>query len=74
MRARTRRNDGAHAKRLTMLPRTSAGVGGEGAKMSGMPQEGFIPTGAEFGDEEALRRNVVLEDRRRYKRKLSNWG
>ena len=58
-----RRNDRAHARKLAMLPRMGAGV---------KRQEGFIPTGVEFGDEEALCRNVVLEVWRRYKRKLSD--
>jgi hypothetical protein len=74
MRARTRTKERAHARRLAMLPRTGAGAGGEGAKMGGMPQDGFIPTGAEFGDEEALCRNVVLEVRRSYKKDLNDWG
>jgi len=47
-----------------MFPRTGEGAGGDGAKMGGIPQEGFIPTGADLGDEEALRRKVVLEVRR----------
>ena len=63
MRVRMRRNDRVHARRLAMLPRIGVGV---------KRQEGFIPTGVEFGNEEALCRNVVLEVQRRYKRKLSN--
>jgi hypothetical protein len=42
--------------------------------MGGMPQDGLIPTGVEFGDEEALCRNFLLDVRRSYKDKLHVTG
>jgi hypothetical protein len=43
-----------------MFPRTGEGAGGEGAKMGGIPQDGFIPTGADWGEEETLRSRSEL--------------
>jgi hypothetical protein len=52
MRARRKMKESVHARRLVILSRT--GTGGEGAKIGGMPQDGFIPGGAEVGKDEAL--------------------
>jgi hypothetical protein len=49
MMASTRKNERVHARRLAMLPRKSAGSGGERAKMGWMTQYGFIPTVKVFG-------------------------
>jgi hypothetical protein len=43
-----------------MFPRTGEGAGGEGANMGGIPQVGFIPTGADLGEEETPTRTSEL--------------